>query len=135
MGRIDDKIKEIEDFLQQLEPILPFNFMEYKNDFEKKAACERYFEKIVEAIVDLAFLVVKEKKLTLPEDEKVVFEILGEEKIISKNLVCHLKEAKGMRNILAHQYGTTDDKQVFNSITNELIRDTQEFLECIKKTF
>ena len=76
------------------------NFNEYVNDPKTKAACERYFEKIIEAVVDLAFLIIKEQGLKLPEEEKEAFDILALEKIIDKELAEKLKDAKGMRNIM-----------------------------------
>jgi len=131
--RINDKIKEIENFLNELEELIPQNLNDYLHDFEKKAACERYFEKIIEAVVDLAFLIIKNKKLKIPEEDKEAFDILANEDIISKELAERLKDAKGMRNILAHEYGKIDDKLVFHSITEELIKDVEEFLVNIKR--
>ena len=133
MSRIDDKIEEIETLLEELESILPADIEEYLSDFKSKAAGERYFERIIEAIVDLAFLIIKDKKLKIPEEDKQVFDILCEEKIISKDLVDRLKEAKGMRNVIAHEYGTIDDSLVFHSLTEELIKDAQEFIKQISK--
>ena len=100
----------------------------------KKAACERYVEKIVEAVTDLAFLVIKEKKLRLPEDDIDAFNILLENKIIDKGLSSKLKNAKGMRNIISHQYGKIDDEIVFEAIKGELDRDIKEFIEQIENT-
>ena len=60
--RIKDKIKEIEEYLEELKSILPIDFKEYSKDYKTKAACERYFEKIIEAVVDLSFLIIKEKR-------------------------------------------------------------------------
>ena len=45
--RIKDKIKEIEEFFGELVDILPSSFDAYTSNIEKKAACERYVEKIV----------------------------------------------------------------------------------------
>lgn len=129
--RIKDKIDEIENYLAELEDILPANFEEYKNNFEKKAACERYFEKIVESIVDVSFLIIKEKRLKTPEEDKEAFDILSEEEIINGELAKKLKDAKGMRNILAHEYGKIDDEIVFCSITEEIIKDAEEFVNLI----
>lgn len=132
-AKIKDKIKEIEKYLNELESIIPPNFEEYTQNFEKKAACERYFEKIIEAVIDLAFLIIKEKSLKIPEEDKETFDILTEEEIISKDLATKLKDAKGMRNIISHQYGTVDDEIVFESITEELKKDVRNFIKNIKK--
>ena len=132
-GKLSDKIKELEQYLDELSSILPNSLDEYKANFEKKAACERYFEKIIEAIVDVSFLIISEKGLKIPEEDKEAFDILMQENILSAELAQRLKDAKGMRNILAHQYGVVDDEIVFQSITEELERDAEEFLTAIKK--
>lgn len=131
--RIPDKIESIEIYLGELLEITPENFRQYSSDKKTKAACERYFEKIVEAAVDLAFLIVKQQGLKIPEEDKEAFDILAADEIINPELAVKLKEAKGMRNILAHQYGTVDDEIVFRSITEEIGRDTREFIKCVKK--
>ena len=107
--RIKDKIKDIKTYLEQLSEIKPNKFEEYEKDFKTKAACERYFEKIAEAVVDLAALVIKEKDLQMPEKDYEAFEILEKENIIDSNLTKKLKDMKGMRNIIAHQYGDVND--------------------------
>ena len=63
---------------------------------------------------------------------KKLLKRLFNEKIIPLELAKRLKEAKGMRNILAHQYGVVDDKMVFHSVTEELSRDVSRFIEEIK---
>ena len=120
MNRIDEKIDEIENFIDELSSILPENFEEYKTDFKLRAIGERYFEKIIE-------------NLKQPEEDKEAFDILAKEKIISELLAEKLKDAKGMRNILAHEYGRIDNELVFHSLAEEIIPDVQEFIEIIKK--
>ncbi len=133
MEKIKDKVEEIETYLEELESIIPSDFEAYEQDFKSKAACERYFEKIIEAVVDLAFLVIKDKKLKTAEDDKGAFDILAESKIIQKELAERLKDAKGMRNILAHEYGAVDDSIVFDAITGELEKDVREFIDVVSR--
>lgn len=132
--RTKEKIKEIENYISELTGFLPDSFEEYIRDAKTKAACERYFERIIGSVIDLAFLVIKEKSLKTPEEDKEAFDILASEGIISDSLAGRLKDAKGMRNIIAHQYGSIDDETVFTSITEELIRDAKEFIRSIKIT-
>ncbi len=134
MEKISDKIREISRFLDELKEIIPSSFSDYRSNLEKKAACERYAEKIVEAVTDLAFLLIKDKKLKIPEDDIDAFNILLTSKIISKELAAKLKNAKGMRNIISHQYGGIDDKIVFDAITKEIYKDVNEFVRSVKRT-
>jgi len=133
MTRVIDKINEISQFLEELGNIAPSSFEEYKSSIEKKAACERYVEKIVEAATDLAFLIIKDKKLRIPEDDSDAFNILLENKVIDDALATKLKNAKGMKNIISHQYGKIDDEIVFEAITQELGRDVRKFVEVVEK--
>lgn len=133
--RIKEKIDEIGQFLEELENSLPEDFEEYKTDYKLRAIGERYFEKIIEGVVDLAFYIIKEKNLKQPEEDKQAFEILSKEKIISESLADKLKDAKGMRNILAHEYGRIDNELVFHSLVEELIPDVQEFIKALEKIF
>jgi len=130
--RINDKIKQISKFLEELYQIAPTILEDYLEDFTKRAACERYFEKIIEGIIDLAFLVIKYKKLKTPEDEESSFIILKENHIINELLCDDLRRAKGMRNILAHQYGEIDDEKIFNAINENLEKDIKEFINSIE---
>lgn len=133
MNRINDKIEELEKYMQELSEIIPLNFEDYRFEFKTRAACERYAEKIICVITDLAFLLIKENKFQTPEEDKEAFDILNQENVIDSNLKERLKEAKGMRNILAHEYGRIDDEIVFESIKDELILDSEEFIKQIKK--
>ena len=133
MTRIEDKINEINGFLEELKSIVPTRLDEYNSSIEKKAACERYVEKIVEAVTDLAFLVIKIKKLKIPEDDIDAFNILLENKIIDDSTSTKLKNAKGMKNIISHQYGKIDDEIVFEAINEELEKDVKRFIGKIKK--
>lgn len=132
--RIKDKIAEIEEFLEFLIIRIPQTLEEYKVNLEKKAICERYTEKIIQAIVDLAFLSAIYLKIQIPPEisDTEIFEILASKDIISKELSEKLKEAKGMRNIIYHEYGEINDEIVFEAISDELEADVIEFIKSIK---
>lgn len=131
--RIKDKIEEIESYLEELSEILPSSLEKYKGDLKTKAACERYAEKIIEAVTDLAFLLIKEKGLSLPEEDLQAFEILTESKIISQELADKLQDAKRMRNILAHKYGKVNAEIVFNALKEEIEKDIKSFIKFVKE--
>ncbi len=133
MDRINDKIEDVLIFFDELHEIIPENLEDYISNKKEKAACERYFEKIIGAITDIAFYIIKLKKLRIPQDDSDAFEVLKENKIIDDKLAKKLKEAKGMRNILAHEYGKIDDEIVFESLKEQLTLDIEEFIKQIKK--
>ncbi len=131
--RIRDKVNEITSFLDELSEIVPPDYDSYSDNSRDRAACERFFEKIIEASIDLSFTIIKYKKLEVPTGDKEVFKILEKHKVISPELAFRLSEAKGMRNILAHEYGKVNDQLVYEAVHNELIRDVKEFLGEVEK--
>ena len=131
--RIKDKILDIEKYLEELEGIIPNTFGEYDGSIEKKAAGERYFEKIVEAVVDLAYLIIRKKQFNMPESEDQAFVILENKNIISQKLSKNLQNAKSMRNFIIHRYAEINNELVFNAISEELEKDIKEFVEIIKR--
>src|SRR3989338_2762420 len=131
MKRVKEKIAEIETFLDELKGFMHDDFKDYKSDTVIKAACERYVEKIIEAAVDLSFLIIKQKNFRIPQDDIDAFNILLSERVIDKDLAARLRDAKGMRNIIAHQYGEIDDKIVFYSMKEKLEKDVREFIKKI----
>ncbi len=132
--RIQDKVNEIAGYLDELSEIVPPDYDSYCENSRDRAACERFFEKIVEACVDLSFIIVKHHKLEVPTGDKEVFKILENNKIISSELANKLCEAKGMRNILAHEYGKINDQLVYVAVHDELLRDVKEFLSEVEKS-
>lgn len=129
---IKAKIKEIRDNLSDLYSFLPKNFGQYAQDIKTKAACERYFEKVVEGTIDCALLVIKSEKLKIPEDDLGVFDALWENGIISQETNKNLKAAKKMRNLITHYYGKVDDHIVYETLNEELKRDIIKFLKEIE---
>jgi uncharacterized protein YutE (UPF0331/DUF86 family) len=132
MDRKKDKVIEIEKFISELESVLPTSLEDYKQDFKIRAICERYFEKIVESVADLACLEIAEKGLRKPQNDKDAFEALKEAKIISSELCEKLKDAKGMRNVIAHDYGEIQDEFVFEQVTIHLSQTINKFLDALK---
>lgn len=133
MSRIKDKIKDMEKYLEELESFRPNSFEEYKNNAMMRMANERAFEKIVEGLVDLAHLTIKELSFPPAIEDLNSFEVLSNRKIISEDFCATLQDAKRMRNILAHRYAEINDELIFEAVTERLIPDSEEFIKLIKK--
>ena len=129
--RIKDKLKDLMQYIQEFDNIIPSSFEEYKNTKEK-AACERYVEKIMEAAVDIVFLIIKYLRKQIPDDDQSAFDIMAGLGIISPKTAIAMKSAKGMKNIISHQYNKIDDEIVFDAITNELLIDAKSFAKEIE---
>lgn len=106
--RILAKLDEIDGYVRDLRTIAPQGFAEYRQ-IEKKRACERLLQIAVECVIDICNLFVAGLRLGLPAEEDDLFEKLGQAGILSPQMKETVKEMKGFRNILVHEYGHVDD--------------------------
>ena len=56
------------------------------------------------------------RKLKIPEDEKSIFQMAVTHGIITADLSAQLKNLKGMRNILVHEYGVVNDEVIYKAL-------------------
>ena len=117
--RILSKLDELDQYLREIKSILPGDFDEYQA-VEKKRSCERLLQLSVECVIDVCKLLVAGGKLGLPSGESDLFEKLLKSKTISSKLCKLLKEMRGFRNILIHEYAEIDDELVFETASKRL---------------
>lgn len=116
-NRILVKIDELDGYLDELDQIAPakLKFKEYQ-EIEKKRSCERLLQLSIEAVIDICKLFVSGMRLGLPAEENDLFDKMQNKKLLSKEMAVTLKEMKGFRNILVHEYAAVDDELVFKAI-------------------
>lgn len=117
--RILAKIDQLEGYLRELREITPGDFAAYRK-VEKRRACERLLQISVEAVIDACHLLVTGLRLGIPSEEDDLFEKLEIAGIISPQTKERLKEMKGFRNILVHEYTRVDDKTVYQVAKTKL---------------
>jgi len=123
--RILAKIDELDTYLDELVSVVPINLKEYQR-IEKKRSCERLLQLSIECVVDICKLFVSGLRLGLPSEENDLFGKMYKKNILSKQMNAVLKEMKGFRNILVHEYAAVDDELVFKAIKTKL-KDFRKF--------
>jgi uncharacterized protein YutE (UPF0331/DUF86 family) len=118
--RILVKIDQLEGYLKELREILPEDFATYQK-VEKKRACERLLQVSIEAVIDICHLLVSGLRLGIPSEEDDLFEKLAAAGILSPQTSEAIKEMKGFRNILVHEYARIDDKIVHEIARTRLV--------------
>jgi uncharacterized protein YutE (UPF0331/DUF86 family) len=126
--RVNEKVKTLSKWINQLEKIIPNSFQKYSSDYIISAASERLAEKIIEEMIIISNIILKEKGITKREK---CFEILNDLDIISKKLSEKLEKIKGMRNLMNHSYDSFDEEVFYESL-NELLIDSKKFIKEIK---
>lgn len=117
--RILAKLDEMEQYLSELQSIIPDSFEEYQRSIKTKRAAERLLQITIEAVMDTCALLVKELKLGLPSAEEEFLEKL-EGKVLEPATLENLKRMKSFRNLLVHGYAKIDDAKVFEILEDRL---------------
>lgn len=123
--RTKEKIKNLKTWVKQLEKITPKTYKNYKSDFIISSACERITEKIIEEMIIISNLILKEKGITKKEKP---FEILKDLDILSNKLSERLEKIKGMRNLMVHSYDSFDEEIFYLNLKN-LINDSKQYIK------
>lgn len=127
--RIYIKLDEIDQYLKEIEEIIPSSSAEYSTDPMRKRALERLIQITVESVMDVSAILVKEMRLGLPYGEEDFLDKISGT-VLNPVLVEKLREMKGFRNILVHGYSQIDDERVYEILTSD-IEDVIEFKEAV----
>ena len=128
--RVLIKIDELESYMREVELILPASFEEYSK-VEKKRACERVLQLVIETTIDICHLLVTELRLGLPAEEDDLFGKLASAGVVTKAMEDTLRSMKGLRNVLVHEYAKVDDDLVYKAMTTRM-KDFRLFAEEIR---
>ena len=117
--RILAKIDELDGYLSELRAVAPENLEQY-GMIEKKRSCERLLQLCVECVIDICRILVSGMRLGLPSDENDLFLKLQKNRIVTSSMAGILRQMRGFRNILVHEYAAVDDELVFTFVKNRL---------------
>ena len=117
--RILAKIDRLDAYIAELQEIAPKSFTEYQQ-VEKKRACERLLQVSIEVVIDICNLLVSGLRLGLPAEEEDLFRKLLKVGVISKEMGGKLREMRGFRNILVHEYAQVNDRLVYEAVKTKL---------------
>lgn len=118
MESIIRKLEAIEVCLKRLREIeeeTPI-FLHYQDSWRTKDIVERNLHKIIETFIDIGKIIISDKRVPEPSNNREVFMILHENKLMV-----------GLRNILVHSYDRIDD-----SITYGILKRNLSDVEKIK---
>jgi len=93
---------------------------------------ERYLQLAIQAVLDIGNHIVADLKLNLPAENRDVFVLLAERKIVSAPLAKKLMSMAGFRNILVHEYLEIDRHRVFEVLKKDL-SDFDRFIKAVSK--
>jgi uncharacterized protein YutE (UPF0331/DUF86 family) len=127
-NRINQKLRELETYIEELNDFLPDSKESFMKSIEKRRSIERELQIMIDCVIDICFLLIKELHKGLPVNEQTVFDILKDNLTNIKNL----KKMRGFRNVLVHRYGAVDNELVYQFIHDDL-GDFDIFISDVQK--
>ena len=112
---IEESIKKLSE-LRRENPTLD----KYRRSWKDKDSAERNLQKVIEAIIDLGKMLIADKKLREPSNNREVFQILEEEGLFPSELMPLIDKMIGTRNVLVHSYNRIDDSIIYGVLKKNL---------------
>lgn len=134
--RILSLLSLVEEYSEQLGDHLPHSYKEYNTNIEKQRFAERTLQLLIEICIDIGYIIVKELKIGLPDDEENVFDKLKEKSIVSEEMYEKLREMKKFRNVLIHRYKTINNYIVYENAAkkrDDFAEFKREILSFLRK--
>jgi len=127
---LKSKIRLIEENLTKLQTILPENFENFQKDDLIMPASERYFQIVVDAIVDCNQILIEENSLPISETYFNTFSVLAKISLFPNELLENLAYCIGTRNAIVHKYDQIQLKREFEDM-KKYIPLFKEYLKII----
>ncbi|MCK5511033.1 DUF86 domain-containing protein [Candidatus Parcubacteria bacterium] len=135
-NKIVFKLENLSEYYKILKDIQKVNKKSFVNDYHFYGLAERYLQLCIEIMLDISKMIVNSQNLKRPEDNQNVFDVLREEKVISKKLNNQLFGIANFRNILVHDYEKIDREIVYSNLQkniNQFVQFRKEIAKYLKK--
>lgn len=131
MEVIHQKIGRINEHLSIIRSIKDDCRAKFTADPVYRGALLHYLYLLSDSCIVLAEMVIKHKKLRMPQSYAESFDILGENHILDADFAYRFASIAGFRNFLAHDYEKIDQEVICCQIMSSL-DDVDEFLLQIR---
>ncbi len=131
MERIYQKIGRIREYLGLIEDIRNDCLKRFAADPIYRGALLHYLYMVADSSISLAEMVIRHKKLRMPQSYHEIFDILGDNRILEPEFSFSFAKIAGFRNFLAHDYEKIDSRFICEEILSKL-GDVKIFLTQIE---
>ncbi len=130
---IGRKLAEMEAYLSQIKEFSRISVSAYRKDWKTQRIVERTLQILIELCIDIANHMISDKNMRLPTSYADAFNVLLENKIITKKLSGTMEKMAKFRNLIVHQYEKIDPAIVV-SILHKNLKDFEKYRNAIIKS-
>ncbi|MEW6684787.1 MAG: DUF86 domain-containing protein [Candidatus Edwardsbacteria bacterium] len=117
---IEELLKLINQAVSNLRIKQKIDLEEYLKNWEVQDIVEREFQKAIQACIDIGARIIAMRNLARADDYHQVFEVLLNERILSKKMAQEMKKMVGFRNALVHEYRHIRPEEVYRHLKESL---------------
>jgi uncharacterized protein YutE (UPF0331/DUF86 family) len=128
------RLQKLDDYQRSLKQFQNIPLDEYLRDDNVQAIVERKLQLSIQVCLDIANYLIAHLGLRPPDDLSGVFDVLGQEGIISHELAKKMTGMASFRNILVHDYLKINPRIVHSHLTTRL-GDFNDFAQAIITEF
>lgn len=128
-----EKLKNTEVRLKRITDNTPNTLQKYQKAGIVKDGLMKNLEEAIQSLLDACAIIIKEKDLGIPSEDKGYVDLLETSNILSETNSKKLHQLRGLRNRLVHTYGEIDDKKIYENLTEKL-GDFNEIINELRKT-
>lgn len=133
MERILHKIGKIQEYVTFIRSIKDECLERFSADPLYRGALLHYLYLMADTCISLAEMVMKHKKLRIPQSYQEAFDVLGENGVLDPQFAFEFAKIAGFRNFLAHDYEKIDAKVICESVLAKL-DEVELFLSQIRRS-
>jgi uncharacterized protein YutE (UPF0331/DUF86 family) len=124
------RLERLREYLAALKTIRRRDLKTFVDDALVHGAAERYLQLTIECVLDIGNHIIADRNLRKPGTYAEIFEVLAENKIITRKLLKELEGMAAFRNILVHDYLRLDRGKVY-----QLIQTRLKYIEQLAKVY
>ena len=117
---IGRKIAQVDDYLNQIKEFSTISLRSYKKDWKTQRIVERTLQILIEVCIDIANHIISDQGMRVPVGYADTFQVLMENRVISKKLFETMEKMAKFRNVVVHQYEKIDPAIVISILHRNL---------------
>lgn len=126
------KANNIEKHLHRIREKRELNLNTFLGDIDSQESILFNLQMAVQNCIDIASHIISDEGLGIASSTNEMFSLLEEKGYIDRHLCENMMAAVGFRNLIVHEYGQVDLKQVYQ-IAHHDIDDLESFVRAILK--
>ncbi|MBV6392111.1 MAG: hypothetical protein KPEEDBHJ_01328 [Anaerolineales bacterium] len=129
---ITKRIRDLEQYLDELKPYLAIGSEKYLKDREKRYIVERLIQLIVEVASDINRNIIENEQNASADTYYDSFTKLVELKVLPERLAVRLASTTGLRNRLVHRYEDVEHSVVYHGAVR-MLDNFRRYIQLVYK--